>query len=56
MIMFTIDPVYLTDEMKRENLDKLREILRKFDEADKELTKVCKELGIPKPEMTCCGE
>ena len=36
--------------------EKLQDTLRKFNEADEELTKICKELGIEKPELVCKGE
>lgn len=35
------------------NRKKLQEAINKYAEADKELERVCKELGIEKPEMWC---
>jgi len=57
MIMFTFDPekMDMTEIDKKERRKRLTEVLRKFQEADEQLDAICLELGIPKPELVCCG-
>lgn len=51
MIYFKVSADMISSQGSKNNLEKLQESLRKFEEADKELERVCKELGIPKPEL-----
>lgn len=56
MVVLLFDPKSLQSISGKEAKEKLQESLRKFNEADEELTRVCKELGIEKPEFVCKGE
>lgn len=51
MIYFKINAEMLRTPDYENNRAKLKAVLAKFDDADKELERVCKELGIPKPEV-----
>lgn len=55
MLIFQFKP----SDMEKIDDDKSREsiveMLNKFKEADEELERICKELGIEKPEMVCRG-
>lgn len=55
-MILLFDPKSLSTVNNKEVKEKLQESLRKFNEADEELTRVCKELGIEKPELICKGE
>ena len=52
-LAFYLEPKYLSDP---EVEGKIKDAIKKFDEADKELERVCKELGIKKPEMVCLND
>lgn len=56
MVILLFDPKSLNTLNDKEAKEKLQESLRKFNEADEELTRICKELGIEKPELVCKGE
>lgn len=55
-MILLFDPKSLHALSSNDAKDKLQETLRKFNEADEELTRICKELGIEKPELICKGE
>lgn len=55
-MILVFDPKSLNKFSTNDVKDKLQETLRKFNEADEELTRICKELGIEKPELVCKGE
>lgn len=56
MVILLFDPKSLQNINSGDMREKLQETLRKFNEADEELTRICKELGIEKPELVCKGE
>jgi len=53
MVIFHFKPENMPELNKEDNRKKLMDTLRKFQEADEELERICKELGIDKPEMVC---
>lgn len=53
MIKFKLSDLEFTPEQLKDNREKTLEVIRKWKEADEELTKLCIELGIEKPEMIC---
>lgn len=55
-MILLFDPKSLQNINSDDTREKLQETLRKFNEADEELTRICKELGIEKPELVCKGE
>jgi sugar diacid utilization regulator len=53
MLIFHFKPENMLELNKEDNRKKLMDTLRKFQEADEELERICRELGIDKPEMVC---
>lgn len=53
MLIFHFKPEDIPEFTKEDNRKKLMDTLKKFQEADEELERICKELGIDKPEMVC---
>lgn len=55
MLIFHFKPEDVSELNKEDNRKKLMDTLKKFQEADEELERTCKQLGIEKPEMVCRG-
>lgn len=53
MVIFHFKPKDIPEMDKEDNRKKLMDSLKKFQEADEELERICKQLGIDKPEMVC---
>lgn len=53
MIKLKLSDLKFTPEQLEGNREKTLECIRKWKEADEDLTKLCDELGIEKPEMIC---
>lgn len=53
MLIFHFKPEDVSELNKEDNRKKLMDTLKKFQEADEELERICKQLGIDKPEMVC---
>lgn len=53
MVIFHFKPEDIPEMNKEDNRKKLTDSLKKFQEADEELERICKEIGIEKPEMVC---
>lgn len=53
MLIFHFKPEDVSELNKEDSRKKLMDTLKKFQEADEELERICKELGIDKPEMVC---
>ena len=53
MVIFHFKSEDVSQINKEDNRKKLIGTLKKFQEADEELERICKELGIEKPEMVC---
>lgn len=53
MLIFHFKPEDVSELNKEDNRKKLMDTLKKFQEADEKLERICKELGIEKPEMVC---
>jgi translation initiation factor 2 alpha subunit (eIF-2alpha) len=53
MLIFHFKPENMLELNTEDSRKKLMDSLKKFQEADEELERICKELGIDKPEMVC---
>lgn len=53
MVIFHFKPEDMLEFNKEDNRKKIMDSLKKFQEADEELERICKQLGIDKPEMVC---
>jgi hypothetical protein len=53
MIKFNLNDLKFTPGQLKDNRERSIEYVKKWKEADENLTKLCLELGIDKPEMVC---
>jgi hypothetical protein len=53
MLIFHFKPENMLEFNKEDNRKKLMDTLKKFQEIDEKLERICNELGIDKPEMVC---
>lgn len=53
MVIFHFNPKDIPRINDDQSRERIMDSLKKFQEADEELERICKELGIDKPEMVC---